>query len=379
MNKRTPILSIIVPIYNEEKTLSLCIDKVRKIEDENLRLEIILVDDCSTDNSLVEAKAIEKKYGNIKLVSHTTNQGKGAAIRTGIAHTSGDFVAIQDADLEYDPNELKKLIVPLVNDEADVVLGSRYLTGDLHRVLYFWHTQGNRLLTFLSNMFTDLNLTDMETCYKVFRAEVIKSIEIEENRFGFEPEIIAKISQMRVRIFEMGISYRGRTYEEGKKIGFKDAIRTLYCILHYNGHSAPIPLQFMIYVVLGGIAALVNLFVFISLYSINLPVEYAAPIAFAAGAIVNYLLIIALLFRHKARWSTPVELLLYTLIVALVGLFDLGITITLIESGISPQLSKIIASILGVLLNFSARRFIVFPEPTPGPWKPQNPFVTKGQ
>jgi glycosyltransferase involved in cell wall biosynthesis len=350
---------------------------VKELESESLSLEIILVDDCSTDNIFNEAKRLEKKYSNIVLLKNSKNQGKGASIRTGIENITGDFVAVQDADLEYDPAELKKLLLPLINDEADVVLGSRYLTGDLHRVLYFWHTQGNKFLTFLSNMFTDLNLTDMETCYKVFKSEVIKSVRIEEDRFGFEPEIIAKISQMRLRIFEMGISYRGRTYEEGKKIGFKDALRTLYCILHYNGHSAPIPMQFLIYLVLGGIAAFVNLLIFAALFSINIPVEYSAPIAFASGAIVNYLLIITLLFRHKARWSSHIELLFYIAIVALIGAFDLGVTITLLKTGFSPESSKAIASILGVILNFSARRFIVFPEASLGPWKPQNPSITK--
>lgn len=378
MDSKKNKLSIIVPVYNEEKTLSICIERVRAIEDENLSVEIIIVNDCSTDETLKEAEIIAKKYSNVKLINHEVNQGKGAAIRTGVKHTTGNFIAVQDADLEYNPKELRKLIEPLIEDEADVVLGSRYLTGDLHRVLYFWHTQGNRFLTFLSNMFTDLNLTDMETCYKVFKAEVLKAIQIEENRFGFEPEIIAKIAQMRLRIFEMGISYRGRTYEEGKKIGLKDAFRTLYCILHYNGHNAPVPIQFIIYVLLGSISALLNLVLFTSLYSLKVPVEYSAPIAFVTGAIVNYILIILLLFRHNARWSTPVEILLYTLVVAFVGVFDLGITVTMLKSGFSPEISKSIASILGVLLNFSARRFIVFPEPSPGPWKPQNPFATKG-
>jgi glycosyltransferase involved in cell wall biosynthesis len=377
MQSKVPKLSIVVPVFNEEKTLAKCIERVKEIESDSLTLEIILVDDCSSDSSLAEAQLLKNKYSNIILIKHELNKGKGAAIRTGIKNVTGDFVAVQDADLEYDPTELKKLLLPLVNDEADVVLGSRYLTGDLHRVLYFWHTQGNKFLTFLSNMFTDLNLTDMETCYKVFKSDVIKSIRIEEDRFGFEPEIIAKISQMRLRIFEMGISYRGRTYEEGKKIGFKDALRTLYCILHYNGHSAPIPIQFLIYVVLGGIAALINLLIFTSLFYVNVQVEYSAPVAFATGAIVNYLLIISLLFRHKAKWSSPVEMLIYVLVVALVGAFDLGATITLIKTGFSPESSKALASILGVLLNFSARRFIVFPEASLGPWKPQNPHITK--
>ena len=240
-------LSIVVPCFNEEKTLRKCIEKVLEIADETLSLEIIIVDDGSSDQSLIIARELENKYQEIVVLSHKKNQGKGAALRTGIQRVTGDFVAVQDADLEYNPMEFKKLLVPLINDKADVVFGSRFLSAGYHRGLYFWHYQGNRFLTFLSNMFTDLNLTDMETCYKVFKREIIQNIQIKENRFGFEPEIVAKVAHMRLRIFEIGISFYARTYEEGKKIGVKDGIRALYCIFRYNAHFAPIPIQFLIY------------------------------------------------------------------------------------------------------------------------------------
>jgi glycosyltransferase involved in cell wall biosynthesis len=236
-------LSIVIPCFNEEKTIKECVERVLEIADDNLSLELIIVDDHSTDNSYSIARKLEINHPEIKIIRHEKNSGKGAALRSGFKMATGDFVAVQDADLEYDPVDLKRLLIPLVQGDADVVLGSRFLSTGFHRVLYFWHYMGNRFLTFLSNMFTDLNLTDMETCYKVFRREIIQDIDIKENRFGFEPEIIAKIAQRRLRIFEMGISYRGRTYEEGKKIGVKDGFRTLYCIFRYNAHKAPLPIQ----------------------------------------------------------------------------------------------------------------------------------------
>ncbi len=245
-NTKTIKFSIVVPCFNEEKTLRKCIEKVLEIADETLSLELIIVDDCSKDRSLIIARELEDEYPQITVLNHTKNQGKGAALRTGFQKATGDFVAVQDADLEYNPMEFKKLLVPLINNQADVECGSRFLSAGYHRVLYFWHYVGNRILTFLSNMFTDLNLTDMETCYKVFRREIIQSIQIKENRFGFEPEIVAKVAHMRLRIFEIGISYFARTYEEGKKIGIKDGVRALYCIFRYNAHWAPLPVQFLV-------------------------------------------------------------------------------------------------------------------------------------
>jgi len=366
-------LSIVIPCYNEEKTLKECVDRVLEIADDNLSLELIIVDDHSNDNSHSIALDLERNHSEIKVIHHEKNSGKGAALRSGFKVATGDYVAVQDADLEYDPNDLKRLIVPLIEDKADVVLGSRFLTTKAHRVLHFWHSIGNRFLTLLSNMFTDLNLTDMETCYKVFRREVIQGIEIKENRFGFEPEIVSKIAQMRLRIFEMGISYYGRTYEEGKKIGIKDGFRALYCIFRYNANRAPLPIQVLIYFNIGAIAAVINLITFYLLFSLNIQIVLSAPIAFITAAIVNYLLCIKILFRHKARWKSKTEIIVYLFVVLSVCSIDLGITEFLSSLHMSPIISKLIASISVFILNFLGRRFIVFPEPRPGSWQPQNP------
>ncbi|XAL98453.1 glycosyltransferase family 2 protein [Phycisphaeraceae bacterium D3-23] len=224
-------LSVVIPIYNEEATLDQIIERVRAVAVDK---HLVLVDDFSTDNT----RALLKKYeadDDCTVLYHEKNQGKGAALRTGFTAAEGEVVLIQDADLEYDPAEYPKLLEPILDGRADVVFGSRFAGGQAHRVLYFWHTMGNRFLTLMSNVFTDLNLTDMETCYKAFKREVISEIKIEENRFGFEPEITAKVAKMKgVKIFEVGISYSGRTYEEGKKIGWRDGVRAIWCILKYN-------------------------------------------------------------------------------------------------------------------------------------------------
>lgn len=224
-------LSVIIPCYNEKETIRELIDAVKQAPVNNM--EIIIVDDFSTDGTR-DILENEIKPLVSKIIYQEQNMGKGAALRTGIQAATGDMVVIQDADLEYDPNEYPKLINPILNDKADVVYGSRFMGGEPHRVVYYWHFVGNSFLTRLSNMLTNINLTDMETCYKVFRRELIQSIKIEENRFGFEPEITAKIAKRKVRIYEVGISYYGRTYDEGKKIGWKDGIRAIYCIFKYN-------------------------------------------------------------------------------------------------------------------------------------------------
>jgi glycosyltransferase involved in cell wall biosynthesis len=231
-------LSIVIPAYNEGGTIHNILNRVKNVQlISDVTKEVIIINDCSKDNT--EEAILSYKANNpsleITYYKHEVNQGKGAALHTGIKKASGELIVIQDADLEYDPEEYNILLKPILDGYADVVYGSRFMGGNAHRILFFWHTIGNKMLTFASNMFTNLNLTDMETCYKMFRSEIVKSLDLKEKRFGFEPEVTAKVSKIKgIRIYEVGISYYGRTYEEGKKIGMKDAFRALYCILRYN-------------------------------------------------------------------------------------------------------------------------------------------------
>jgi glycosyltransferase involved in cell wall biosynthesis len=231
-------LSIIVPAYNEGKTIEQVLDKIRNVTLVNgIEKELVIVNDCSTDDTETVVKNYIKAHphSNISYHRHETNSGKGTAIHTGIRNATGQYIIVQDADLEYDPREYNILLQPVVDGFADVVYGSRFMGGNAHRILFFWHTIGNRILTFLSNMLTNLNLTDMETCYKLFDAEVLKNLQLKEKRFGFEPEVTAKVSKVQgIRIYEVGISYYGRTYAEGKKIKWMDGFRAIWCILKYN-------------------------------------------------------------------------------------------------------------------------------------------------
>lgn len=231
-------ISILVPAYNEQNTVVTVLEAISKVSLMNgIAREIVVVDDGSKDKTVeIVKKFIEENPAfNIRLIEHGVNQGKGAALHTGIKHATGDLIIVQDADLEYDPEEFNLLLRPILEGKADVVYGSRFMGGNAHRILFFWHSIGNKLLTFVSNMFTNLNLSDMETCYKMFRADLLKSVTLQEKRFGFEPEVTAKIARIpNIRIYEVGISYYGRTYAEGKKINWKDAVRAFYCMLKYG-------------------------------------------------------------------------------------------------------------------------------------------------
>ena len=357
-------LSLVVPCYNEDKTLSEIVERVLTLRSEKLALEIIIVDDCSKDKSWETAQVLAEKYPEIILAKHEVNQGKGAALRTGFLKATGDFVGVQDADMEYDPNDYLIMLEPLLDGRADVVYGSRYLKPDTRRVLYFWHSCMNKFLTFASNMFTDLGITDMETCYKLFKREVIQAIapRLKENRFGFEPEVTTYVAEAQVKVYECAISYNPRTFEEGKKIGWKDGVRALYCIMHYGACNAPVPMQILIYLFIGTVAALVNFGIFaVLLKGCQTDFYWAAGTAYVISAAVNYLLCIAILFRHKARWSTAGELTAYIFTLLVMGCVDIVVTKLLAVLLNAPLWGKIASSIVGVFGNYYLRRKLVFP------------------
>jgi dolichol-phosphate mannosyltransferase len=367
---KSATLSVVIPCYNEASTLTECLSRLLAIQDHELSLEVVIVDDGSTDDSWEVAQRLSHRSSNVRTVRHPRNLGKGAALRTGFRMVTGDFVAVQDADLEYDPRDLRRLVEPLREGIADVVFGSRFRSSSVSRVLFFWHYAGNRILTLLSNMFTDLNLTDMETGYKVFRRELIQELELREDRFGFEPEVVAKLARKRPRIYETGISYRGRTYEEGKKIGWKDGVRAVYCIFRYGAHHAAWPMQLITYLVIGSLSAVVNLILFALALRVGSSILVAAPTAFVLAAAFNYLACVLLLFRHKARWGSVTEVFIYLVVVAAVGVADLVITEGLVAAGLQPLIAKGAAAAACFMFNFLGRKFFVFPEPSAGAWRP---------
>jgi glycosyltransferase involved in cell wall biosynthesis len=358
-------LSLIIPCYNEVRTIADCLSRVRRITaGRSFGLEIIVVDDASTDGSLGILETIAAGNPEIRVLKHEKNRGKGAALRTGLLHATGDYVGIQDADSEYEPADYIAMLEPLLDGRADVVFGSRYLKPDTRRVLYFWHTWMNKNLTIVSNMFTNLDITDMETCYKLFRREVIREIApaLKEERFGFEPEVTAKIAQGNYRVYECAVSYNPRSYAEGKKIGWKDGVHALYCILHYGTHMAPLPMQILLYLCIGFASLAVNMIFFYGALRAGVPIAYAIGGAFGAAAFCNYLLCIQILFRHKARWNTAGEVFFYIVSVAFMGCVDYGVTRGFLFLARSPLWAKFWASILGFIGNFLLRRRLVFPE-----------------
>lgn len=358
------VLSLIIPVYNEENTLRKIVDEVLKIKNPDFELELILVDDCSTDNSFKIANEIVSEIPCVKIFKHDKNKGKGAALKTGFIEASGDFIGIQDADMEYDPKDYIKMIKPLLEDKADVVFGSRYLKPDTRRILYFWHTFMNKTLTLLTNMYTNLDITDMETCYKLFKRDVIKNIapKLKENRFGFEPEVTVYVAKGKYRVYECAINYNPRTFEEGKKIGAKDGLRALYCILHYGAHTAPLPMQFILYLFIGGVSAIANILLFVFLDKALLPLKLSVWFAFIFSAMVNYFLCIALLFRHKARYTAFGEIISYIITLILMGYLDYACTYIFVLAGLGSFKSKTLSTLIGVIGNFLLRKYFVFAE-----------------
>jgi len=361
-------LTIVIPVFNEKNTILSILKTV-----ESVRLpkairetEIVIVDDCSTDGTRDVLKTIKKKH--VKVLYHEKNGGKGAALQTGFGACTGDFVIIQDADLEYDPHEYPKLLQPILDNRADVVYGSRFMGGEPHRVLYFWHMVGNKLLTLLSNMFSDLNLTDMETCYKLFRRDVLKRLTLEEKRFGIEPEMTAKIGRMGreegVRVYEVGISYYGRTYEEGKKIGLKDAFRALWCIFKYNTSRFAHLVKYGIngvFVALSQYLAIIVLVESFCLRSI-MDQNIAHAVSIEISIIVGFILHSFIGWRY--RFPTPGHLAMKVVQFHLVTGISVAIRLVIFYglslTGIDYRLNTIIGIAVAIVWNFMGYDRIVF-------------------
>jgi glycosyltransferase involved in cell wall biosynthesis len=363
------LISIVIPVYNEEKTL---LELLKNVESApllpNMEMEIIIVDDFSTDGTRDLLHTLEKDK-NKKIILKDKNYGKGAALRTGFEVSSGEIILIQDADLEYDPNEYPNLLTPIVNGKADVVYGSRFMGGKPHRVLYFWHTIANRFLTLCSNAFSDLNLTDMETCYKVFKKEVLKDITIEENRFGFEPEITAKLGEKArkdgLRIFEIGISYYGRTYEEGKKIGFKDAARALWCIFKYNNSSFAHLVKYFVFGVLVALSQFLSIYLLVEYFGfqsaqqqnianiVSILISFAVAFGIHSGITWRY--------KYSSNFQRIAKFLLFYTVSSISLIVRIFLYNYLLETfGLGYQLNTIIGIGVAILLNFMGYDKIVF-------------------
>ncbi|MCL2182939.1 MAG: bifunctional glycosyltransferase family 2/GtrA family protein [Chitinispirillia bacterium] len=364
-------LSLVVPCYNEAKTIEACVDRILAFAQQNaLSVEIVAVDDASTDGCWdILQKIAQNHPRQIKILRHEKNRGKGAALRTGFTHATGGFVGIQDADAEYDPGDYLAMLEPMLDGRrADVVYGSRYLRPNTRCVHHFWHSVMNRALTAVSNAFTDLDISDMETCYKLFRRETIQKIAplLKEERFGFEPEITARVAEAGCRVYECAISYSPRGYEEGKKIGWRDGMHALYCVFHYGAHNAPLPIMVLIYLFIGALSLAVNNACFVIATQSGVPLNPAIIAAAAASAACNYLLCVAILFRHKSRWSAGTEIFWYALSVSLMGLIDYSVTHALIAAvpffNAHWSGAKLIASGIGFIGNFAFRKWLVFPK-----------------
>lgn len=349
-------LSIVVPCFNEEKLLCTCIERVMGIKDKSLNLQVIIVNDGSNDNSLSVALELKGRYPEITVLNHLRNRGKGAAVRTGLTIACGEFIAVQDADLEYDPKELKRLLLPLISGEADIVLGSRFLSRPGGRVLSFWHTLGNRILTLVSNIFTDLNLTDMGTCYKVFRKSVVDKIELSENRFGFDAEIIAKTAHHKEKFFELGISYSPRGYEQGKKIRIRDGISLVTGMVRHSSETAPSPVRLGLYTVAWVLLMLCNLSCFKLFTLTGASIPASAAVAFSLTTILNHLL-----FCRVPAGSRTGGNILYFLVLVLLCLLDMECTLFLGREGFTLYTSKLFPALLVQFISFRATPLLLCP------------------